>query len=379
MQFAVSPIIMGIIIAYLAFIVVFGTIMSRRAKTLEDYYIAGKKAPAFVAIVSGSAAIMSGFGLVGIPGLAYQYGMAAFWISVPAIFGFSLAAFFIARKLRVLAEIREVYSVPDAMALRYTRFPKAARMMGVLGLMSGLVGYLSVEFMALGVVMSSLFPISLWTGVIIGTAVVGIYTVLGGVAGGIWTDLIQFFLEMIAGIAVLIASFTVAGGPVGILRTLATSFVPKWQYHAMLWWPSGAGGLGFFAALAWLLTYTFGHMGQPQLLAKYYTHRDISKMKWQALGNGITYSLAGLMTFAGLTLAALVAAGKVAPLANSTYAVPYFLIHYIPTWIAGLVFAALIAASMATTNGFANIASAALTRDLMQKILNIKMDDKTGL
>lgn len=81
------------------------------------------------------------------------------------------------------------------MALRYTRFPTAARIMGVLGLMSGLIGYLSVEFMALGVVMSSLFPISLWTGVIIGTTIVGIYTVLGGIAAGIWTDLIQFSIE----------------------------------------------------------------------------------------------------------------------------------------------------------------------------------------
>ncbi|MDA8336704.1 MAG: sodium/proline symporter [Peptococcaceae bacterium] len=377
MQFAVTPVIPWIIVVYLAFILIFGIVMSRRAKTMSDYYIAGKKAPAFIAIVSGSAAIMSGFGLVGIPGLTYQFGVVADWIQIPAILGFSVAAFFIARKMRTLAEVREVYSVPDAIALRYTRFPTAARIMGVLGLLSGLLGYLSVEFMALGVVMSSIFPISLWTGVLIGTAIVGIYTILGGIAAGIWTDLIQFSMEMLAGISILIASFVVAGGPVGILRTFASSAVPKWQYHAALWWP--AGGLGIWAALAWVLTFTFGHMGQPQLLSKYYCHRDIAKMKWQALGNGITYSLAGLVSFAGLALAALVAAGKVAPLANSNYAVPYFLIHYIPSGIAGLVFAALIAASMATTNGFANIASAALTRDLMQKTFNVKMDEKSGL
>lgn len=375
----INPVIPVIIVVYLAFILIFGIVMSRRAKTMSDYYIAGKQAPAFIAIVSGSAAIMSGFGLVGIPALAYQFGVVAFWISVPAIVGFTIAGFFIARKLRILAEVREVYSIPDAMALRYSRFPTAARVIGVIGLLSGLLGYLSVEFMALGVVMSSIFPISLWTGVLIGTTIVTVYTVLGGIAGGIWTDLIQFSMEMLAGIAVIVATFFVVGGPVGMLRTFVNSSDPKMQYHAMLWWPHGAGGLGILAALAWMLTFTFGHMGQPQLLSKYYCHRDINKMKWQGLGGSITYSLAALMTFAGLALAALVAAGKIAPLSNSNYAVPYFLIHYIPNWIAGLVFAALIAASMATTNGFANIASAAVTRDLMQKTFKVEMDQRSGL
>jgi len=378
-QLNVNPAIPVIMVVYLLFILLFGIFMSRRAKTMSDYYIAGKKAPPFVAIVSGSAAIMSGFGLVGIPGLAYNFGMVVYWIQVPAILGFSVAAFFIARKLRLLAEVREVYSVPDAMALRYSRFPVAARVMGVLGLLSGLLGYLSVEFMALGVVMASIFPVSIWTGVLIGTAIVGIYTTLGGIAGGIWTDLIQFCMEMVAGLAVIVASFAVIGGPVGILHTFAASAVPRWRYHGLLWWPAGAGGLGVLAALGYAVSFTFGHMGQPQLLAKYYTHRDIGKMKWQALGNGITYSLAALMSFAGLTLAALVAAGKVAPLKNSNFAAPYFFVHYIPTWIVGLLFAALVAASMATTNGFANIASAALTRDLMQKTFGMQMDDRTGL
>lgn len=374
-----STVIKVVVIIYLIAILLFGVYMSKRAKSQEDYFIAGKSAPYLVAIVSGSAAIMSGFGLVGIPGLAYQFGVVALWIQVIAILGFSIAAYLVGRKMRTLAEIREVLSVPDVVALRYPSAQKTVRVLSVIGIMSGMLGYLSVEFMALGVVLSSLFNISFWTGVLIGAAVVSVYTILGGIASGIWTDLIQFTMEMLAGIAVLITTFVVVGNPYHLLSVLAHSPDPKMQAHAMLWWPQGMGGVGLGGAIAWLISFSIGHSGEPHLLAKYYVHRDIRKMKWQGMLNGITYGIAGLMSLSGLALAALVAEGKVQPLANSNYAAPYFLMNYTPGIIAGLAFAALAAASMATVNGFSNIGAAAISRDLIQNTFGIRMSPRKGL
>ncbi|PWI57888.1 sodium:solute symporter [Sulfoacidibacillus thermotolerans] len=368
-----------VVIIYLIAILVIGVYMSKRAKSQEDYFIAGKKAPYLVAIISGSAAIMSGFGLVGIPGLAYQFGIAAMWIQVIAILGFSIAAFLVGRKMRTLAEIREVLSIPDAVALRYPSVKKTIRVLSIIGIMSGMLGYLSVEFMALGVVLSSLFAISFWTGALIGAAIVSVYTILGGIASGIWTDLIQFAMEMLAGIAVLIATFVVVGNPYHMLSVLAHAPDPKMQAHAMLWWPQGMGGIGLAGAVAWLIAFSIGHSGEPHLLAKYYVHRDIRKMKWQGMLNGITYGIAGLMSLSGLALAALVAEGKVKPLASSNYAAPYFLLHYTPSIIAGLAFAALAAASMATVNGFSNIGAAAISRDLIQNTFGVQLTPRKGL
>ncbi|MDA8193903.1 MAG: sodium/proline symporter [Thermaerobacter sp.] len=374
-----APLSMAItVVVYFAVVVALGLYASRGTKNLADYYIAGRSAPRWVAIISGSAAVMSGFGLVGLPGLAYAYGGVVFFLQVFAILGFSVAAFLVARKLRTLGEIKVAYTIPDAMALRYPSMPSVMRIVGILGLVVGMLGYLSVEFQALGVVLSSLLPVSYWGGVLIGTGIVAIYTIAGGIRAGIWTDLFQFSLEMLAGITVIITVFIVVGNPVHILSVLAQA-KGTWAYHAAPWWPKGAAGLGVGAAIAWTFEFGLGHGGQPQLLTKYYVHRKASNTRYQALGNGITYSLAALMIFSGLGLAALTAQHRAPLLSNPDYAAPYFFIHYIPTWLSGIVFTALIAASMATVNGFSNIASAAITRDFMQGILHRQLTPRRGL
>ncbi len=375
-----APTVVSIIAAvYLVGILVFGIVASRRTRNLGDYYIAGRSAPRWVAIVSGSAAVMSGFGLVGIPGLAYAFGGIGFILQIFSLLGFSTAAYLSSRKLRTLAEIREVYTIPDTLALRYPRMASAVRLVGIAGIIVGLLGYLSVELQALGVVLSSLLPVSYWTGALLGLAIVGVYTIAGGIKVGIWTDLVQFSLEMAAGLIVLVMVFVVVGGPFHALHVLATSSSPTWRYHALAWWPAGTAGLGIGAALAWMFEFGAGMAGQPQLLAKYYVHRDVRNVRYQALGNGITMSLAALMIFSGLAMAALTVLGRAPLLKNPDYAAPYFFIHFVPPWLAGIAFTALLAASMATINGFSNILSASITRDFMQGILHRKFNEHLGL
>ncbi|AEJ40185.1 Na+/solute symporter [Sulfobacillus acidophilus TPY] len=366
------------VVIYFAVVIGLGLWASRGTRNLADYYIAGRNAPRWVAIISGSAAVMSGFGLVGLPGLAYAYGGVVFFLQVFAILGFSVAAFLASRKMRTLTEVKEAYTVPDAMALRYPSMPRVMRIVGILGLIVGMLGYLSVEFQALGVVLSSLLPISYWSGVLLGTAIVAVYTIVGGIRAGIWTDLFQFSLEMLAGITVIITVFILVGNPAHILAVLARS-PGTWRYHAAPWWPAGTAGLGMGAAIAWAFEFGLGGAGQPQLLAKYYVHRRVENTRYQALGNGLTYSIAAFMIFSGLGLAALSATHRAPVLSNPDYAAPYFFIHYIPTWLSGIVFTALIAASMATVNGFSNIASAAITRDFMQGVLGLQFTNKQGL
>jgi len=366
------------VVVYFAVIIALGLWASRGTRSLADYYIAGRNAPRWVAIISGSAAVMSGFGLVGLPGLAYAYGGVVFFLQVFAILGFSVAAFLASRKLRTLTEVKEAYTVPDAMALRYPSMPRAMRLIGIIGLIVGMLGYLSVEFQALGVVLSSLLPVSYWTGVLIGTAIVALYTIVGGIRAGVWTDLFQFSLEMLAGVTVIVTVFILVGNPVHILSVLAHS-PGTWRYHAAPWWPAGTSGLGIGAAIAWAFEFGLGGAGQPQLLAKYYVHRKVENTRYQALGNGITYSIAAFMIFSGLGLSALTATHRAPLLSNPDYAAPYFFIHYIPTWLSGIVFTALIAASMATVNGFSNIASAAITRDLMQGVFHLTFNNRQGL
>ena len=66
----------------------------------------------------------------------------------------------------------------------------------------------------------------------------------------------------------------------------------------------------------------------------------------------------------GLAVPALVAQGRLPPLANADDAAPRFLLAFAPEALAGLVFAGILAAVMSTADSFVNLGSAALVRDL---------------
>jgi len=65
--------------------------------------------------------IQSGFGFVGGPELVYEFGTTALWIFFTAPLGFLLTWVVLAKRLRLLADIRNVLTLADGMYVRYER------------------------------------------------------------------------------------------------------------------------------------------------------------------------------------------------------------------------------------------------------------------
>jgi Na+/proline symporter len=125
------------------------------------------------------------------------------------------------------------------------------------------------------------------------------------------------------------------------------------------------GAIPVFTAIGFFFVFALGTLGQPHMLHKFFMLDDPRKLKWMPLVIALAQTLCVLIWLGiGLAVPAMVANGRLAPLANPDEASPQFLLNFVPDILAGLVFAGILAAIMSTADSFVNIGSAAIVRDL---------------
>jgi Na+/proline symporter len=193
----------------------------------------------------------------------------------------------------------------------------------------------------------------------VGLAIVLAYSLAGGMVAGAWTDLIQGVLMVVAAVAVFVGALAAGGGWGRILDSIAGSerFGPEFL--------DPLGTLPPLTVFGFLFVFGVGVLGQPHMLHKLFMLRDPARLRWLPLVLGGSQSVCLLLWLGvGLAVPALVAQGRLAPLANPDDATPAFVLGFLPEALAGLVFAALLAAIMSTADSLLNLGAAALARDL---------------
>ena len=115
--------------------------------------------------------------------------------------------------MRLMAEAREILTLPDAVAARYGG--RAPRFMMALAILLGVLGYLGTQVQAIGMVLVAVLDVKLPAALLIGLGVLAFYSVAGGIFAGVYTDLFQGFLMMIAALAVFYYTLEAGGWNVG--------------------------------------------------------------------------------------------------------------------------------------------------------------------
>jgi len=362
------PVIVLCALLYLAAMVAVGVWAARRTRSARDFFIAGQGIGLLVTGLATMSAAFSGFVFLGGPGLAYRLGVASLFVVLSVSFTSGLLCWTVGKRLRLLAEVREVYTVPDAIAARFRS--RWASGLAAGAVLAGTVAYLGAQLQALGIVLQAIFGEALRPGwlpgewglplaMVLGVALVLAYAVAGGMVAGVYTDLFQGLLMAATGVAVFVCAVVAAGGPGRIVSSIAASD----QFGARFLDPLGsvpvATAFGFF------FVFSVGVLGQPQMLHKFYMLDDPRKLKWMPAVIAVSQSLCVLIWLGvGLAVPALVAQGRLAPLADPDRAAPELLLGFAPEAVAGLAFAGVLAAIMSTADSLVNIASAALVRDL---------------
>ena len=348
-----SPVALWIAAAYLIVCLAIGIWSAGRTKTTADFFVAGKRLGLFVTVMAMNASVMSGLGFVGGPGIVYASGMTSFWL-VAAIIGAPIALLLVGKRLRLAAEVRDIYTLPDLIAARYGgRAPRAAM---AAALLLGVIGYTGTQVLALGVVMTAVFGLDLPVAMALGLGVLAFYSVAGGMIAAAYTDLFQGLLMTVAAFSIAIYAISAGGGMARMTTTL-------WNMSPDFAGPFGT--MGPLAALSWYVLGAVGGAGQPHLITKYLMLRDIGKLKWSAALSVLTYLPMTLVWLTvGIAMRALVETGAEAPLASPDLASPLFLLRHTPPVVAGIALAGLLAAIMSTADSFLNLGAAAVVRDL---------------
>jgi Na+/proline symporter len=351
---ATRPVIGGVALAYFAIVAAIGWAATRRTRSAADFFVAGQGIGLLTLAIAAMAATLSGFAFIGGPGLVYSIGLGAVFIVLPAALTNTMGAWVLAKRLRLLAEVREMITIPDAIGARYGS--PAAQGLAAVAIVLAVVGYMGTNLLALGVVLDAVFGTGIGTGIWIGTGIVLAYSVSGGILAGIWNDVFQGLLMAAASVLVFWYALDSGGGLGGISRTLL-------QHDPAILAPFGK--LSPLAALSFFFVFGVGSLGQPHVIHKFYMLRDPRKLRWFPLLMTCALFLT-LLLFVGVGIAmkALVAAGQAPALATPDDATPTFLLRYTPLPLAALVFSAVAAAIMSTVNSFMSIGAAALTHDL---------------
>jgi Na+/proline symporter len=349
-----QPTIIAVAVVYFAIVAAIGAWATRRTRTASDFFVAGEGIGLIALTLAAMSATLSGFAFIGGPGLVYAAGLGAMFLILPATVTSSMTSWALAKRMRLLAEVREVITVPDAVGARY-RSP-AAQGLSATALLIAVIGYMATNLLALGLVIDAIFGTGLTLGVWIGMAIVLAYSVAGGILAGVYTDVFQGSLMAVASVLVFLFTLKVGGGMGGISNTILAAD-PEFL--------GPFGKMGPLAALSLFFVFGVGSMGQPHVIHKFYMLRDPRRLKWYPFLVTLALVITMLLYFGvGVATKSLVASGQMAPLPRPDDATPVFLLRYVPVWLAALVFSGVAAAIMSTVNSFMSIGAAAITHDL---------------
>ena len=111
-----SLVTLAFVVVYLLMCVGVGVWALRRTKSPRDFFMAGRDLGVMVTGLALFSSQMSGFGFVGGPGLVYRMGLSSSWMTVIGPLGFCCSFYLLATRLRMIAELRDTISLPDAVA-----------------------------------------------------------------------------------------------------------------------------------------------------------------------------------------------------------------------------------------------------------------------
>ena len=203
-----------IVFAYLVGNLLLGWYLSRRVKTAEDYYLGDRSTPWWAIGISVIATYVSALSFLGGPAWAYGDGMAALAIHI----NYPLVMFVVIAVFLPFFYNSGVASIYDYLERRFGRSSRT--MMSLIFLISQSITAASI-LTATAIVITYVTGIDAKIAICLMTAIVLIYTLLGGMNAVIWTDVLQGIILFIGAGIILFCLINAITPLSGALTSLA--------------------------------------------------------------------------------------------------------------------------------------------------------------
>ncbi len=332
-----------VIALYMAGMIGIGFYARARARTESDFLVAGRRLGPVYYAGTLAALVMGGGATLGGIGLGYQFGLSGVWL----VFSLAIGVFLVSVFLAPLINRLKVYTVAQMLEMRYGS-------MGTVvsgAVMLGYTLFISVtSTIAYGAIFSVLFDIGKVPAILMGSSVVVLYSVLGGMWSITLTDMAQFFIKTLSIFFILLpAALIKAGGFEGLAAQLPESAFD---------WTAMGGGKIFTYLVLYVPTMIVGQ----DLWQRIFTARSDKVARWAGVSASaycFLYGIAGALI--GMSAAVLLPG-----LATRDEVYTQVVNNVLPAGLAGLVVAGALAAIMGTSSG-ALIATATVAK---QDIIN---------
>lgn len=360
-----------VLIVYFAFMVGVGMFFYKKNTSHSDYILGGRSLNVWVAALSAQASDMSGWLLLGLPGLAYLIGgvSEAIWTAIGLAIGTYLNWLIVAKRLRKYTQVAgDSLTLPDFLTNRFKSSNPTLRIIGALFILVFFTIYTASGFVSGAKLFNQVFNVPYLWAVVISLVVIVAYTFLGGFKAVCWTDLFQGALMFFAIIIVPVLAIISLGG-------VGPAFGSVGEFHIL---PGGGPNsfttLGVISAIAWGL----GYFGQPHILVRFMAIRSskevrparIIAMVWVviALAAAVIVGILGAPYLAkyGITLSG----------ADTEKVFMYTIDHMFGPILAGIFLSAILAAIMSTADSQLLVTASAISSDIYKVVTKKQASEK---
>jgi sodium/proline symporter len=327
-----------------------------RNQNEEDFFLGGRGLGPLVAAISYSSSASSAWTLLGVSGIAYVMGVSALWIAAGSFTGMLVAWFWIAPRLMSFSREHNQITLTDVLAHGTEgSMRRNITIVSSIIIVFSFTFYVAAQFQGAGNTFASTFQLPMSQSILIGAAIIMIYTMLGGFWAVSVTDTVQGLLMALAAIILPVAAFGAVGGLDGFIEGLQAVSTPD-----QLSWTGGKAGLVALGVVLGSLSIGFGTYGQPHLLVRFMALRDEKAMRQARVITIAWYSLVFLaMLFVGLV-------GHVlhATIDNSENIFFVLTESLFSPVIGAIILAAVLSAIMSTADSQLLVAASAISHDM---------------
>lgn len=382
-------------VLYMCVVIGIGVYFYKRAqKNSESYFLGGRSLGPWVAAMSAEASDMSGWLLMGLPGVAYWCGLAdAFWTALGLAIGTYVNWRIVAKRLRNYSQLAgNAITVPDFFSNRFKEDKKIVLGISAVFILVFFTVYASSCFVTVGKLFSTLFGFDYHAMLIVGAVFVVAYTLIGGFLAESVSDFMQAIVMIVALVAMIVVGVVNAGGFGAVVENSKNidGFLALFKMATPVTDASGAqlssGGTPMFGAASdysilnaiSMLAWGLGYFGVPQVLLRFMAIRKPSELKRSRIIATvwcvISLTAAVLIGIIGRTL--LPVNGSLSTKSGAENILIVMSTEYLPLILAGLIMAGILAATISSSDSYLLIASSALSVNLYKGIIKKDASEK---
>jgi SSS family solute:Na+ symporter len=360
-----GPLNFTILACYLGFMLLLGAVLARRQKNTEDFFLAGRRMPWIVVAMSMYASLTSAVTYMGLPSMAYSENVAMLVVCfISPILAPCLIWIFYP-----FYQHLKVTTSYEYIGLRYG--PSGRYASGTFFILARM-GWLGTVVYAPAVAMAVATGLPLRTTILLMGSIATAYTVLGGVAADIWSDVIQFLI-MVAGAGWLVVTLlqSVPGGAAGILALAHETG----HLHILDWNLDLYKMTGLVVAVSFFFQMMQDYGTDQTTVQRLMATPTLKGIARAILFNAVFDSLLiGALLFIGIGMFAYYDhhPGLLPEGISADHVLPYYILHALPNGVSGLLVTAIFAAAMSSMDSGISSLATVVVNDFVEPLRKAK-------